>query len=169
MPVFGPAGCTDDGTAAMVNTRNIHNGNLEWSSRPNPVIQANCTCGPDQFQCQWGGGCVAQELRCNGKFDCVDRSDELGCREVKAPGLRKEMECMKLVEFKILECGDWSLSEDHMRWLIKGDRQEDSGIQWPTVIFQLLGFWPQMKNILSDLAPVQRGGSELMHSVHTVT
>ena len=94
MPVFGPAGCTDDGTAAaaMVNTRNIHNGNLEWSSLPNPVIQANCTCGPDQFQCQWGGGCVAQELRCNGKFDCVDRSDELGCREVKAPGSRKVME-----------------------------------------------------------------------------
>merc|ERR1719264_1622459 len=78
--------------------------------------EANCTCGADQFQCQWGGGCVGQQLRCNGKFDCVDRSDELGCREVKAP-----------------EWGDWSLSEDHMKWLIKGDRQEDSGIQWPTI------------------------------------
>merc|ERR1712223_1031756 len=78
--------------------------------------EANCTCGSEQFQCQWGGGCVANDLRCNGNFDCSDRSDELGCREVEQP-----------------ECGDWSLSEDHMRWLIKGDRKEDSGIQWPTI------------------------------------
>ena len=71
--------------------------------------QANCTCGSEQFQCQWGGGyivenfdtntntnifintntntgCVANDLRCNGNFDCSDRSDELGCREVEQPG-----------------------------------------------------------------------------------
>ena len=71
--------------------------------------QANCTCGSEQFQCQWGGGyivenfdtntntnivintntnigCVANDLRCNGNFDCSDRSDELGCREVEEQG-----------------------------------------------------------------------------------
>ena len=85
--------------------------------------QANCTCGSEQFQCQWGGGyivenfdtntntnifintnkktgCVANDLRCNGNFDCSDRSDELGCREVEQPGgtnvaFRKKIYFMK--------------------------------------------------------------------------
>ena len=52
-----------------------------------------------------------------------------------------------------------------MRWLIKGDRKEDSGIQWPTVTFQLL--ISNEKQHFSDLAAVQRGVSELMHGLHT--
>ena len=31
-------------------------------------------------------GCVANDLRCNGNFDCSDRSDELGCRKVEEQG-----------------------------------------------------------------------------------
>lgn len=36
------------------------------------------TCDPSQFQCR-NSRCVPKIWRCDGDFDCSDKSDELGC------------------------------------------------------------------------------------------
>ena len=33
-------------------------------------------CNEDEFQCDNGLGCIIKSLKCNGKNDCRDRSDE---------------------------------------------------------------------------------------------
>ena len=41
-------------------------------------IKGPSPCKKGQLFCK-SGECVDQSVRCDGKFDCVDRSDELGC------------------------------------------------------------------------------------------
>ncbi|KAI4898140.1 hypothetical protein NFI96_015403, partial [Prochilodus magdalenae] len=43
-------------------------------------------CEPGQFACL-SGECVPATALCNGKLDCTDHSDELGCGTVPTPGL----------------------------------------------------------------------------------
>ncbi|XP_037393266.1 SCO-spondin [Pygocentrus nattereri] len=43
-------------------------------------------CEPDQFACL-SGDCVPVTALCNGRLDCTDHSDELGCGTVPTPGL----------------------------------------------------------------------------------
>ena len=38
-------------------------------------------CGPGQFPCHQGGGCVPASAVCDGRPDCRDRSDETSCGE----------------------------------------------------------------------------------------
>ena len=39
-------------------------------------------CRSGEFQCS-NGDCIAEAERCDGKFDCRDRSDESGCRKFR--------------------------------------------------------------------------------------
>ena len=41
--------------------------------------EADCQCQPGELRCSWGGGCVPAEARCDGQWDCGDRSDEWNC------------------------------------------------------------------------------------------
>ena len=36
------------------------------------------TCGPTEFQCH-DGACIDIQLKCDGQFDCTDKSDEYLC------------------------------------------------------------------------------------------
>ena len=38
-----------------------------------------CKCEAGQYQCQLGGGCVRGQQRCDGQYQCPDRSDEWNC------------------------------------------------------------------------------------------
>lgn len=40
----------------------------------------NCT--KNQFQCATGSECVRSIFRCDGDADCLDGSDETGCRKL---------------------------------------------------------------------------------------
>lgn len=44
------------------------------------------TCPQDHFPCKSTGNCLPIEFRCNGKDECTDRSDELGCKPGKYLG-----------------------------------------------------------------------------------
>lgn len=41
-------------------------------------------CTPGQFMCQLSGTCVSIRSVCDGKEDCEDGSDELGCTETQS-------------------------------------------------------------------------------------
>jgi len=42
-----------------------------------------CTvCTPEQFRCD-NGQCIASAKQCDNTEDCLDRSDERGCREYR--------------------------------------------------------------------------------------
>ncbi|CAL8400400.1 unnamed protein product [Gadus morhua 'NCC'] len=43
-------------------------------------------CGPGQFPCHQGGGCVPASAVCDGRPDCRDRSDETSCGTVTTAG-----------------------------------------------------------------------------------
>jgi len=36
------------------------------------------TCGPNEFRC-YDGACIDIHLKCDGQFDCTDKSDEYLC------------------------------------------------------------------------------------------
>ena len=40
-------------------------------------------CGEDEFTCEHGS-CVPMDVRCDGKKDCVDGTDEAQCIRIKA-------------------------------------------------------------------------------------
>ena len=42
-------------------------------------------CGTGQFRCE-DGQCVDAALRCDGRFDCRDDSDEFNCGKCLATG-----------------------------------------------------------------------------------
>uniref|UniRef100_A0A5S6QUQ5 EGF-like domain-containing protein n=1 Tax=Trichuris muris TaxID=70415 RepID=A0A5S6QUQ5_TRIMR len=39
-------------------------------------------CGKNKFKCLDGNGCVSKTKLCNGRRDCLDGSDEMGCRKL---------------------------------------------------------------------------------------
>ncbi len=44
------------------------------------VLLAPPVCGSGEFQCN-SGQCIADSRRCDTNYDCIDRSDEVGCGE----------------------------------------------------------------------------------------
>jgi len=36
-------------------------------------------CPKEKFQCQQDGTCIPQNWRCDGHYDCDDKSDEESC------------------------------------------------------------------------------------------
>lgn len=40
-------------------------------------------CHKDEFQCQNVSECIPSSYRCDGKFDCFDKSDEQNCTGVQ--------------------------------------------------------------------------------------
>lgn len=41
-------------------------------------------CSANEFRCQ-NGICISKDRRCNGRYDCSDASDEIGCRKSEDP------------------------------------------------------------------------------------
>ncbi|XP_047735896.1 LDL receptor repeat-containing protein egg-1-like isoform X2 [Hyalella azteca] len=41
--------------------------------------EQNCRCSDEDFQCAKSKVCIKKELRCDGREDCSDRSDEDEC------------------------------------------------------------------------------------------
>lgn len=42
------------------------------------LIFAAALCMPTEFRCK-NGQCVMEQQRCNGEYDCSDRTDEYDC------------------------------------------------------------------------------------------
>lgn len=56
-----------------------------WTVCQHSIIAADSSLGPcsiDQFTCNPSSTCIALSLKCDGKQDCVDKSDEIHCREL---------------------------------------------------------------------------------------
>ncbi|XP_065203068.1 basement membrane proteoglycan-like [Planococcus citri] len=57
---------------------------------PNDEDELGCghPCGPREFQCSGHGtkACIPKEFHCDGKIDCYDKTDEVGCLVVRGKG-----------------------------------------------------------------------------------
>ena len=40
---------------------------------------SDTTCGPGYFKCMKSEGCIPMKRVCDGHFDCLDHTDEVGC------------------------------------------------------------------------------------------
>lgn len=63
---------------------------MDWrqNSHLNPFILFYCQgpelCEAGKFQCKSDKTCIDIGFRCDGKRDCDDQSDEIGCRELSS-------------------------------------------------------------------------------------
>ncbi len=48
------------------------------STRPSPPPVWYCQ--PNEFRCEYSGQCIPSYLRCDGRRDCKDNSDETNCK-----------------------------------------------------------------------------------------
>lgn len=61
----------------------MHDSRLSSTFTPNLLFHFT-VCNQDEFPCL-SGGCVPISNRCNGYFDCADRSDEQNCPTAPPP------------------------------------------------------------------------------------
>lgn len=84
------------------------------------TIYYTAKCESYQWKCA-SGHCIDQIQRCNGKFDCTDRSDEIGCSHCTMDQFRCDNGlCLKLsVRCNGVADCDHGEDEEHCGWLKK--------------------------------------------------
>lgn len=87
---------------------------LNWKS----ILCYIAKCESYQWKCA-SGQCIDQIQRCNGKFDCTDRSDEIGCKHCTMDQFRCDNgSCLKLsVRCNGVADCEHGEDEEHCGWL----------------------------------------------------
>ena len=85
--------CKKPGNTMCVTDRHDITLAVQLALDPNTIIQSTIEfhlfltvdCGDDEHQCHDNKACVNKSLRCDGNYDCNDRSDEWFCPMTPVP------------------------------------------------------------------------------------